>query len=228
MILRKGSRGEVVKTAQKQLAELGHDPGRPDGIYGRKTAEAVADFQDAHYVSGVCDDATLAALKGAVHAFADVMEKRLFKRPHGLIEIQDTFGHIRYEEASGGYVTITNAWAEEHIIRADLPVVGRQLVHKAMVPLFEGVFRDLKAKGIRDEIKQFGCWSPRHKMHDPKRSLSTHTWAIACDINQATNMPGKIGDMHPEIVDTFEKFGFNWGGRWRWRDDMHFQMSSGY
>ncbi len=228
MTLRNGSRGDNVKTVQCYLDELGYAVGRPDGIFGRRTAQAVADFQDAYLVDGIVDEVTLTAIEAAVGAHAALEKRRLLTRPYGLVEIQEQFGTIKYEEADGGNIVITNDWAEQNIVRADLPVVGVQSVHKLMVPIFEAVFNEIKAKGLDDDITLFGCWSPRHKMHNPKRSLSTHSWAIACDINWPTNMPGKVGDLDPGIVDTFEKFGFNWGGRWRRRDDMHHQWAAGY
>lgn len=228
MTLRDGSRGKKVKTVQRYLDELGYAVGRPDGIFGRRTAQAVADFQDAYLVDGIVDDETLAAIEAAVGAHSKSGQNRLIVRPHGLEEIQEQFGVIEYEEARGGNIIITNDWASQYMVRADLPVVGQQWVHGRMVPLFESVFNEIKAKGLDGEIKMFGCFSPRHKMHDPKRSLSTHSWAIACDINWPTNMPGPIGDLNPEIVATFERHGFVWGGRWRHRDDMHFQMASGH
>lgn len=228
MTLRQGSRGDEVKEIQRQLSGLGYDAGRPDGIFGRKTAAAVADFQDAYLVDGIFDDVTSNALRAAVGARAVQANRSLIERPHGLEAIQEQFGVIEYEEAGGGNIVITNDWAAENIVRADLPVVGRHQVHRLMVPVFEQVFDAIKARGLDDDVLMFGCWSPRHKMHDPKRSLSTHSWAIACDINWPTNMPGRIGDLHPEIVEIFESYGFDWGGRWRHRDDMHHQWASGY
>ncbi len=43
--LTRGSRGGAVKTAQSRLGALGFDCGSPDGIFGRKTASAVKQFQ---------------------------------------------------------------------------------------------------------------------------------------------------------------------------------------
>ena len=43
--LKLGDRGVSVLYMQTRLAQLGYDPGKKDGIYGKKTAEAVAKFQ---------------------------------------------------------------------------------------------------------------------------------------------------------------------------------------
>ena len=228
MTLRNGSRGEDVKTVQRYLDELGYAVGRADGFFGRRTANGVADFQDAYLVDGIVDEVTLAAIEAAVGARNVSKMESLMAPPHGLEEIQERFGVIEYEEASGGNIVITNDWAERNIIRSDLPVVGTQSIHRLMEPVFNAVFNEIKAKGLDGKISLFGCWSPRHKMHNPKRDLSTHSWAIACDLNWPTNMPGRVGDLDPEIVATFERHGFNWGGRWRHRDDMHLQLCRGY
>ena len=44
-ILRTGSQGEEVKRLQERLAELGYDPGKADGAFGRKTKMALQSFQ---------------------------------------------------------------------------------------------------------------------------------------------------------------------------------------
>ena len=43
--LKLGDRGISVLYMQTRLAQLGYDPGKKDGVYGKKTAEAVAKFQ---------------------------------------------------------------------------------------------------------------------------------------------------------------------------------------
>lgn len=47
-LLRLGSRGEEVRQLQRDLATLGYFPGAADGIYGRRTVDAVTSFQRAH------------------------------------------------------------------------------------------------------------------------------------------------------------------------------------
>lgn len=63
-VLKVGSTGNDVKSLQKQLIELGYLSGTADGIYGRKTAEAVKAFQKASKLSadGVAGEKTLSTL----------------------------------------------------------------------------------------------------------------------------------------------------------------------
>jgi N-acetylmuramoyl-L-alanine amidase len=57
--------GEDVRTLQERLLEMGFDPGRPDSIYGSRTARAVAQFQrEVGLVSdGSCGPQTMKALR---------------------------------------------------------------------------------------------------------------------------------------------------------------------
>lgn len=57
--------GDDVQALQERLLELGYDPGRPDGIYGPRTAAAVARFQRETGLrpDGSCGPETLGALR---------------------------------------------------------------------------------------------------------------------------------------------------------------------
>ena len=67
--LKKGNVGEEVKQAQQALSDLGYDLGSfgIDGSFGKATEQAVRAFQEANKleVTGIIDEATLAALKEA-------------------------------------------------------------------------------------------------------------------------------------------------------------------
>lgn len=67
-LITKGTIGLDVYGIQQRLAYLGFDPGSVDGIYGRKTARAVANFQQAKGlpIVGIVNAETYAALKKAV------------------------------------------------------------------------------------------------------------------------------------------------------------------
>lgn len=225
--LARGSSGNAVRKLQEQLAALGFLRGAADGVFGRKTKAAVAAFQEAYLVDGIADALTISAVELAHEAWNEAASVQLLERPVGLSGVVDAFGVVEYEELDGGYVEITNGWADANIVDADLPVVGRMEVHRKIEPVIRAVLSGIQAKGLDKEIRAVLCWCPRHKMHNPKRGLSLHTWAVAFDVNPSTNLPGTIGDMNPGIVESFERFGFRWGGRWRRRDPMHFDYASG-
>lgn len=234
--LKRGLRTDEVRQLQEQLKTLGFYDQRCDGIFGRGTEAAVRRAQTALFVSGVVDEVTARGLTSALEAHStDGSDHHVIGLPpRGLVEVKARFGDFSFESVldehgvATGYVRPDPAWVSENIVVAILPIVGRCQVHRRAAPAFAAALRDVASKGLAHEIETFAIYSPRHKMTNPKRPLSTHTWGIACDINYATNMPGKPGDMHPEVVASFEKVGFEWGGRWRYRDDMHFQFATGY
>jgi peptidoglycan hydrolase-like protein with peptidoglycan-binding domain len=65
-----GARGDAAKRVQLALLELGYDPGRADGVFGQRSASALAQFQRASGLpaSGILDAATLASLDARVVA----------------------------------------------------------------------------------------------------------------------------------------------------------------
>lgn len=239
MTLRKGAKGSQVSELQEQLKLLGLYAGKVDGDFGRGTRGAVIRFQQSYLVDGLVDQVTSSSIERAVKAWSQKSKHLIIPVPNGLHELEAQFGKLEYYDTGGGAslvdgvpvwssINITNGWARENIVKVNLPVVGDALVHKKMKPIFEAVFKNIKDRGLDDEVRMFGCWSTRHKMHNPDRDLSTHSWGISCDINWDTNGVGKVGDLDPSIVDAFERFGFQWGGRWSFRDDMHFQYCTGY
>jgi len=79
----------------------------------------------------------------------------------------------------------------------------------------------------RNRLNHFGgIFNPRLKRG--YNDLSTHTWAIAIDINPHRGPLGEEPDMPGFIVEAFERRGFVWGGRWSRPDGMHFQAARGY
>ena len=56
--------GNIIYKVQKKLKEIGYDPGPADGVYGKKTATAIAEFQRDKDIppTGKIDEATLKAL----------------------------------------------------------------------------------------------------------------------------------------------------------------------
>jgi len=221
-----GSRGEPVRRLQENLKALGFYPHLVDGEFGWRTRDAVFAFQERYFCDGIVDEKTECAVTEAVAAWANRDENILLPVPHGLAEVEKQFGHIEFEDTEGGYVRIVNNFAD-YISEFNFPVVGRQLLHQKLEPVLTSVLVEIEKRGLDRDILQFGSWCPRHKFHDPRWGLSLHSYGVAVDINQATNQPGTRGNLHPGIVDVFERHGWKWGGRWRILDPMHFQLATG-
>lgn len=115
---------------------------------------------------------------------------------------------------------ITLGWDE------DVKVSRIRVHRKLIVPLMR-VFEEIHRSGFWPLLKTFdGCYSWRAKRGVSK--LSAHCWGIALDFNAETNQLGEDGDMPLEIVNTFVKHGWEWGGRWPRKDAMHFQACHNY
>ena len=211
LVLTRGSRGAEVEKLQSKLAQLGLYERRIDGFFGRFTRDAVCDFHERY-----------------LDAWARRETVCLLPVPRGLKAVEAEFGTIQYKEVDGGYIQLTDDWAERNIGIATLPVVGNQSVHIKIAPVLEAVLDEIQKRGLDGNIETFYCWCPRHQRHDPRLPLSLHSWAIAVDINAARTQPGTHGDLDPGSVDVFERYGFQWGGRWKpYCDPMHFQYAEG-
>jgi hypothetical protein len=158
--------------------------------------------------------------------------------PNGLAEIVATFGDPFPSVRSDG--TVSPQWWETIGGRAVLPhplplswALSQKVrtfgCHKKLSGVFTDVFADIEAAGLWGHLRTFGgCYNFRTKRGGS--ALSTHSWAIAVDVNPGTNRMGTAGDMAPGIVEIFRRHGFKWGGDWRGanRDPMHFQYCTGY
>ena len=55
-------------------------------------------------------------------------------------------------------------------------------------------------------------------------TLSNHSFGLALDLNVPGNQRGTVGEIDREVVAIFKKWGFAWGGDWRYTDPMHFEL----
>jgi N-acetylmuramoyl-L-alanine amidase len=109
-------RGDDVATLQRRLSALGFDAGRVDGIFGPRTAGALAEFQRnaGLVVDGTCGRETLAALTrlggrlDAAVVVADVRERaKLLAGPRTLQHLRVVLGE------PGGLSALTDALAKQ-------------------------------------------------------------------------------------------------------------------
>jgi hypothetical protein len=68
-----------------------------------------------------------------------------------------------------------------------------------------------------------GCFIIRQKRG--LTSLSLHSWANAFDVNAFENQLGQTPKLSSAFVKCFTDAGMDWGGIWRRKDPMHFQIS---
>ena len=97
--------------------------------------------------------------------------------------------------------------------------------NKDLVVPLSNAFKRLILTGCVKEIKTWdGCFNIR-KMRG-LTSMSLHSWGIAVDINAFENGLNQTPKLSPDFVKCFTDSGFDWGGTWKRKDGMHFQLAS--
>ena len=105
--------------------------------------------------------------------------------------------------------------------------------HKLLIEPLREALELLYERKLHQEIKTWdGCFNVRVKRGG--KTLSLHSWGLACDINSSDNIMGmsydeliKIGrqPLSEEVLQCFRDAGFDCGGDWHSPDRMHFQIS---
>lgn len=159
------------------------------------------------------------------------------KPPNGLEEIIRDFGdwhsHLRADgsvDAGWEALILGTIALPEPLSLGWVPGqrVHRIRFHYRLCGALQSVFADIHSAGLWGEFKTFdGTYAFRGKRGNPEQP-SPHCWAIAIDLNAATNPRGAPPNQHRMIVEMLERVGFEWGGGWIVPDGMHFQFATGY
>jgi D-alanyl-D-alanine carboxypeptidase len=138
-------------------------------------------------------------------------------------------GSFDYTPHADGTVTPDPRWVSSYIRHENVPLIGRVTCNKGMLPQLRGALNEIIQRGLADRIhptQYGGCYVPRYIANDPSLGLSLHSWGIAVDLNVPENQRGTAGQMDPQVVQIFKKWGFAWGGDWHYTDPMHFEMDA--
>lgn len=141
--------------------------------------------------------------------------------------VADAVGTFSYDVLDGGRIAPDPDWVDDNIRTESVPILGEVTCHKVMLTQFRAALEEIVARGLAEEIhpdEYAGCYYPRFIANTTQ--LSLHSFGIAFDINVPGNLRGTTGEIHPEVVDIFKKWGFAWGGDWNWTDPMHFEMDA--
>lgn len=139
------------------------------------------------------------------------------------------FGSFRYVVNADGTITQNPGWVARYIVRARVPVFGTVTCHRMMIRQLAAALGEVQRAGLASAIDRSqygGCYVARKILWDPANPVSMHAWGLAIDFNVSTNGYGARPQMHPRIVEIFERWGFRWGGRWRTPDGMHFELAA--
>ena len=113
--------------------------------------------------------------------------------------------------------------------------------NKAMIEPIKQAFSNLIHRGHITELKTWdGCFNIRpmrgyEKHHESAMKagnidlaityLSVHAWGCAIDVNASWNRLGQTPTLSSGFVKCFTDAGFDWGGTWKRKDGMHFQLA---
>ncbi len=107
----------------------------------------------------------------------------------------------------------------------EIGVIPKKIyTNKDMIEPLKRAFGNLISRGFVEELKTWdGCFNIRKKRGGTTMSL--HSWGIAVDLNAFENGMGKEPKLSSGFVKCFTDAGFDWGGNWKRKDGMHFQLS---
>ncbi len=141
--------------------------------------------------------------------------------------VAEAVGVYRYTVLSGGHIAPDPAWVRSHIATEVVPLLGAVTCNKVVFRQLKAALGEIIDQGLADAIhpQQFaGCYYPRFIAGTS--TLSNHAFGLALDINAVENQRGTVGLIDRGVVRVFQKWGFTWGGDWRYTDPMHFELNS--
>ncbi len=141
--------------------------------------------------------------------------------------VSDAVGTFNYTVIGGGRIAPEPSWVASHISTEVIPILGAVTCNRFIIPQLRAAFEEIVARGLSDKInpnEYAGCYYPRFIAGST--SLSNHSFGTALDMNVPGNLRGTVGEMDRQVVAIMKKWGFAWGGDWRYTDPMHFEMNA--
>lgn len=253
--LRVGSAGEDVERWQFFLRGVGLYFGAVDGVFGQLTADATEDFQRRHGLSedGVAGNRTIGeAMRVGFDVVtghldtpdaAEIPARPLFA-PLGVAGREERFGKYPFKPApvagNPEAIEIQSNWVAENIVVVEVPQLagikgarasGKAQFHREVAPRVVQLFDAWDAAGLMGHILTYGgSFVPRF-VRGSRTTLSPHAHGSAFDINAQWNgfgavpaLSGAKGSVRA-LVPIANELGFYWGGHFKKRDGMHFELA---
>lgn len=253
--LRIGSRGPVVLQWETFLRGLDLLNSRAvDENYDKDSHQATWDFQEKFGggqlgIDGVAGNQTF-GFAMAHFGFELIPPSDDYPtKPRGLTPLNSAtrpsvLGVIQFKSAptkgNPEGIKITNNWQANNLGSVVIPQLkgvygapksGKIFFHKKAIPQLKDMFQAWEDAGLIDLVRSWaGSWNPRF-IRGSRSILSNHAWASAFDINVPWNglgqRPAMVGDKGSvrELVPIAAEHGFYWGGWFKRRDGMHFEVA---
>lgn len=250
--LRLNTRGEDVKAWEHFLRGQDFYWIEVDGFFDPETEEATKAFQREHFLldDGVVGTKTYAA---AMSIGFSLLEDDLggdgwpslpkFK-PIPYNDRFKIFGNFKFMPAgrtnNPEAITILDGWYGKNIVSTKIPqlenvqgTAGRSIFefNKLVGAQIKGFFEAVEKLGKLHLILTWGgSYAPRF-VRGSRTYLSNHSFGSAFDINVPWNglgvNPAPRGQKGSviELVDIAHKFGLYWGGHFKRKDGMHFEVA---
>ncbi|MGH3413110.1 MAG: M15 family metallopeptidase [Marmoricola sp.] len=139
--------------------------------------------------------------------------------------VSSAVGTFNYTANANGTVNLPSSWVGQHITTEQVPILGSVTCNRVMLPQLVDALHDIQQRGLAKYINpgQYGgCFVPRYIAGT--HTLSYHAFGLAIDLNVPENERGTRGQMNRQVVQIFQKWGFEWGGTWHYTDPMHFEL----
>ena len=109
---------------------------------------------------------------------------------------------------------------------AQVPILGSVTCNKVVMPQLRAALQEIVDRGLAKEIHPSSTRAATTPASSPTPPSSPTTpFGTAVDLNTAGNQRGTVGEMDRNVVSIFKRWGFAWGGNWKWTDPMHFEMN---
>lgn len=247
------STGPLVKAWQTFLRGQGLFFGVIDGKFDADTKQASMDFQKKHNLQpdGVIGNKTFGlAMQEGFEGVADNREDNSganFPSPPSFdpltsnAERQEVFGKFSFRHkplpTNLENIEVTDDWQTKNIVTVSIPqLVGikgndRVSFHKLGARQLVKLWADWEAAGLLSRILTWDGSYVARFVRGSKTVLSNHAFGSAFDINVPWNglgaLPALVGQKGSvrELVDLANKNGFYWGGHFKRKDGMHFEIA---
>lgn len=247
-LLRRGIKGAAVNRWQEFLRGCGYAIS-VDGDFGPATERVSKQFQrdEGLTADGIVGSRTIGAAMargfdvGLKDDDLDWPPKPVNLKPYTSNGARARrFGRFQYEprptKNNPEGIKILGSWKRDNIVRASpsyvIPGNKGVWLHKDVADSFAELWAHWGDEGLIDAhiITWNGSWVPRFS-RGSSRFLSNHAWGTAFDINVAYNRLGRIparrgakGSVR-RLVPIANKHGWYWGGHFKRRDGMHFEIA---